>query len=135
MEVLDTEASRAFWKTVRDVGPLPPGEAVWRVSVKPSAGPSVLAAVEAHDLRGFLDWGGGLAWLSGPATTAAHRAVEAAARAAGGTWTLMRAPDSLRGSVDVVSPEAAVLARITREVKAAMDPLGIFNPGRLYAGL
>ena len=27
------------------------------------------------------------------------------------------------------------LARITREVKAAMDPAGIFNPGRLYAGV
>jgi FAD/FMN-containing dehydrogenase len=27
------------------------------------------------------------------------------------------------------------LAHITRQVKAAMDPAGILNPGRLYAGL
>jgi glycolate oxidase FAD binding subunit len=35
----------------------------------------------------------------------------------------------------VVPDEVAPLARITREVKAAMDPAGILNPGRLYAGL
>jgi glycolate oxidase FAD binding subunit len=34
-----------------------------------------------------------------------------------------------------VPDEAAPLARITRRVKAAMDPAGILNPGRLYAGL
>jgi glycolate oxidase FAD binding subunit len=83
----------------------------------------------------YLDWGGGLVWLAGPAIETTHRAVEAAARAAGGTWMLMRAPDSLRGAVDVVPPEAAHLAAITRRVKAAMDPRGILNPGRIYAGL
>jgi glycolate oxidase FAD binding subunit len=47
----------------------------------------------------------------------------------------MRAPDSLRGSVRVVPDEAPALAAITRQVKAALDPAGIFNPGRLYPGL
>lgn len=133
--VLDTEASRALWKAVRDVKPLAVGEAVWRVSVRPSAGPAVLAAVAAQDVSGFLDWGGGLVWLSGPATPQAHAAVQAATQAAGGVWTLMRAPDALRNTVDVVPPEPPAMARITRDVKAAMDPAGIFNPGRLYAGL
>jgi glycolate oxidase FAD binding subunit len=87
------------------------------------------------DATGYLDWGGGLVWLAGPATETTHRAIEAAARAANGTWTLMRAPDSLRGAVDVVPPEAAPLAAITRRVKEAMDPRGILNPGRIYAGL
>jgi glycolate oxidase FAD binding subunit len=41
----------------------------------------------------------------------------------------------LRGAVRVVPDEVASLARITREVKAAMDPAGVLNPGRLYAGL
>ena len=132
-EILDDAASRDCWRAVRDARPLPVGEAIWRVSVRPSAGPSVLRAVP--EANGFLDWGGGLVWLSGPADEATHRAVEAAARAAGATWTLLRAPDHLRGAVDVVPPEAAPLAAITRRVKEAMDPLGILNPGRLYAGL
>jgi len=34
-----------------------------------------------------------------------------------------------------VPPEIAALAAITRRVKAAMDPAGILNPGRIYAGL
>ena len=111
------------------------GEAVWRVSVRPSAGPGVLSAVAAAGVRGYLDWGGGLVWLAGPAETAAHEAVEAAARAARGTWMLLRAPESLRAAVHVVPPEPPPLAAITRRVKAALDPRGVLNPGRLYAGL
>ena len=134
---LDTETSRAVWKEIRDASPLAPQphHAVWRVSVRPSAGPGVLNALQTHDMKGFFDWGGGLVWLAGPASTAAHTAVENAAKAAGGTWTLLRAPDTLRGAVRVVPDEPPALARITREVKAALDPAGILNPGRLYAGL
>jgi glycolate dehydrogenase FAD-binding subunit len=135
--VLDTETSRAAWREVRDARPLEADseDAVWRISVRPSSGPSVLDALRAHGVAGFLDWGGGLVWLAGPADTPTHLAVEAAAERAGGTWTLLRAPDTLRGAVRVVPDEAAALARITRAVKAAMDPAGILNPGRLYAGL
>lgn len=134
---LDTEASLSVWKDIRDAKPLAAQreDAIWRVSVRPSAGPSVLDAVRACGVMGFLDWGGGLVWLAGPADTATHTAVEAAANAAHGNWTLLRAPDTLRGAVRVVPDETAGLARITREVKAAMDPTGILNPGRLYAGL
>jgi glycolate oxidase FAD binding subunit len=135
--ILDTEYSRALWKDVSNARPLAtrPEDAVWRVSVRPSSGPSILEALRPDNAGGFLDWGGGLVWLAGPADTATHAAVENAARAANGTWTLMRAPDMLRTAVRVVPDEAAPLARITREVKAAMDPAGILNPGRLYAGL
>jgi glycolate oxidase FAD binding subunit len=134
---LDTEASRAVWKDIRDARPLAARaeDAVWRISVRPSLGPSVLDRLRPHGVGGYLDWGGGLVWLAGRADTASHAAVEAAAQAAGGTWTLLRAPDTLRGAVRVVPDETAPLARITREVKAAMDPAGILNPGRLYAGL
>ncbi len=134
---LGTEASRSVWRAIRDVGPLAPrpGDAVWRVSVRPSAGAKILDALRPHGAAGFLDWGGGLVWLAGPADSATHLRVEAAARAAGGTWTLLRAPDALRAAVRVIPDEPPALARITREVKAAMDPAGIFNPGRLYPGV
>ena len=135
--IFDTPASLAVWKFIRDAKPLHahPTHAVWRISVRPSAGPGVLAALKPAGVAGYLDWGGGLAWLAGPADAATHQAVETAAEAAGGTWTLLRAPDALRGAVRVVPDEAAPLARITRQVKAALDPAGILNPGRLYAGL
>jgi glycolate oxidase FAD binding subunit len=134
-EILDDATSRAVWRAVRDAVPLDAGpqDAVWRVSVRPSAGAAVLGAV--NGASGFLDWGGGLVWLAGPATEQTHSAVMQAARKAGGTWTLLRAPEALRAAVPVVPPEVEALARITRRVKAAMDPHGIFNPGRIYAGL
>ena len=134
---LDHDASLAAWAAIRDARPLRAdrGDAVWRVSVRPSRGPAVLDAAEAAGLRGFLDWGGGLAWLAGPASEAAHAAVSRAALASGGAWTLLRAPDALRAAVAVLPPEVAALAAITRRVKAAMDPGGVLNPGRMVAGL
>lgn len=136
-EILDDATSCAVWRAVRDAVPLvaASGDAIWRVSVRPSAGPQVLSAVAAAGLHGYLDWGGGLVWLAGPAQAAAHEAVEAAAGSAQGTWMLLRAPESLRAAVRVVPPEDARLASITRRVKAALDPRGILNPGRLYAGM
>lgn len=136
-DVLDDTASRMVWRAVRDAAPLEvaASEAVWRLSVRPSAGPAALRALEAAGARGFLDWGGGLVWLAGPANTAIHEAVEAAARAAGGTWMLLRAPEALRTAVRVVPPEAEPMARITRRVKVVFDPKGILNPGRFDAGL
>ncbi|MCB8879616.1 FAD-binding protein [Acidisoma cellulosilytica] len=136
-ETLDDLTSRAVWKAIRDVTPLRPGasEAVWHLSTRPSHGPQLLALIEAAGARGIMDWGGGRIWAAGPGTEAVHGTVMRAVRDLGGHFTLMRAPDSLRTAVPVVPEEAPALAALTRRVKAAMDPAGIFNPGRLYAGL
>jgi glycolate oxidase FAD binding subunit len=129
--------SRDLWRRVRDAEPLgaEPGDAIWRVSVRPTAGPAVAAAVRAAGLpRLLLDWGGGLVWIAGPATAEAHAAVVTAARAEGGAFILFRAPDSLRAAVSVLPDEPAPLAAIGRRVKAALDPAGVLNPGRMRAG-
>ncbi|WP_332837770.1 FAD-linked oxidase C-terminal domain-containing protein, partial [Neoroseomonas rubea] len=65
---------------------------------------------------------------------AAHGAIAVAASAAGGTCTLFRAPEALRLSVAVLPDEPGPLAAIGRRVKAALDPAGILNPGRMRAG-
>lgn len=131
---LQHEDSLVAWKAVRDATPLEarPGDAVWRVSVRPSAGPGVVAALDAAGARCFLDWGGGLVWVAGE--PGLHDAVTAAAMAARGIWTVLRGPESMRAAVAVVPPEPPALAAITRRVKAAMDPAGILNPGRITAG-
>jgi glycolate oxidase FAD binding subunit len=136
--LLDDAASRRLWCAIRDAVPLgaAASDAIWRVSVRPSAGPAVVRALRASfDARLFLDWGGGLVWIAGPAEEAAHRAVEQAAIASGGTWMLLRGPEPLRAAVSVIPPEPPALAAITRRVKAALDPHGILNPGRMFAGV
>ncbi len=137
-EILDEAPSRAVWRAVRDAAPLGPvggHDAVWRVSVRPSAGPGIVAVAEGLGGRCFLDWGGGLAWITAEASAETHRAITEAARAAGGVWWLMRAPAALRASLDVVPAEPAPLAAIARRVKAAFDPAFILNPGRIHVGL
>ncbi|WP_211875479.1 glycolate oxidase subunit GlcE [Plastoroseomonas arctica] len=134
-EIIEGEASRALWRDVAEATPLDlaPDDAVWRVSVKPSEGPRLAAALRtAFDAKLMLDWGGGLVWVAGPATEAAHRAVMAAAE--DGAFLLFRAPDALRAAVPVIKPDAPALATIARRVKAALDPRGLFNPGRMQAG-
>jgi glycolate oxidase FAD binding subunit len=138
--LLEGEASGMLWRAVRDARLLLGGtamgkEAVWRLSVRPKAGPGVAAALRAaFQARLLLDWGGGLVWAAGPATEAAHAAVMQASQAAGGTFMLFRAPDALRASVAVLPEEPAALAAIGARVKAAMDPVGVLNPGRMRAG-
>jgi glycolate oxidase FAD binding subunit len=133
--IIELEESRALCAAVREAEPLgaTAEEAIWRVSVRPTAGPEVVAAAGLD--KALLDWGGGLVWLAGPATPEAHARVVAAAEAAGGSFTLFRAPEPLRAAVAVLPEEPAALAAIGRRVKAVLDPKGILNPGRMRAGL
>ncbi|MFN9337450.1 MAG: glycolate oxidase subunit GlcE [Alphaproteobacteria bacterium] len=133
--VMEDHESRAFWRGVREVEPLQamPDEAIWRVSVRPSAGPRIAAAAAAIGGRAMLDWGGGLVWIAAEPSIANHAAISGAARAEGGTAILFRAPESLRLTVPVLPNEAAALAKIGARVKEALDPAGLFNPGQMRA--
>jgi len=124
-EALEPDAARRLWDSVREqthpffAGDMP----LWRLSV-PAHAPRL--ALEGDML---IEWGGGLRWLRSNADPAS---VRAAATAAGGHATLFRGGDKSAG---VFAPLAPVLARLHRGLKAAFDPAGIFNPGRLYPDL
>jgi glycolate oxidase FAD binding subunit len=135
-DILDHETSLASWSAIRHASVLPaePGDAIWRISVRPSRGAAVLQAAAAQGARGYLDWGGGLVMLAGPASEVLHGALTRTVLDVGGVWTLLRAPEPMRAAVPVIPPEPAPLAAISRRVKTVMDPRGILNPGRLLAG-
>jgi glycolate oxidase FAD binding subunit len=133
--VMEDDESRAFWRGVREVEPLQamPDEAIWRVSVRPSAGPQIAAAANAIGGRVLLDWGGGLVWIAASPSSANHNLISEAARMQGGAAMVFRAPESLRLAVPVLPEEVAPLAKIGARVKEALDPHGLFNPGHLRA--
>jgi len=135
---IEAEPSLALWKSIRDVSAFaaPAGVPVWRVSVRPGAGPSVAeAARRSFACRVLYDWGGGLVWIAGgDGQDAGASVIRAAARAAGGYATLARAPEPLRAANDVFEPPAPAIMALTRRLKDTFDPAGILNPGRMYAG-
>jgi glycolate oxidase FAD binding subunit len=137
--LLEAAQSAVLWRSIRDVTFLaePRGEAIWRVSVAPSrAAAGVAAILDAAPARHLYDWGGGLVWLALPAAGDAGAAVVRAAFAGTGAHaTLVRAPAEIRAVVDVFEPPAAPVRRLTAGIKASFDPRGIFNPGRMYAGI
>ena len=143
VEALAAEPSLALWREIRDVSFFAARsdhtncEQVWRLSVSPTAGASVAAAVlDATGGRVFYDWGGGLVWLAmAPRDDAAHGEVRTALAKSGGHATLVRAAAAVRSRVPVFEPQPAPLRALTRRVKDGFDPKGVLNPGRMYAGL
>ncbi len=137
VETLEAETSAGLWAGIRDAAAFAgTDEAVWRISVPPSAAPALAERLAPLEPRLMLDWGGGLVWAGVAATgDAGAGRVHAAAKAAGGYATLVRAAETVRGAVDVFSPPAGPLMAIQRKMKASFDPDGVLNPGRMYPGV
>ena len=104
---------------------------IWRLSV-PQASAAVCIMLANAPLW-FADWAGGLLWLSLPSSSAP--ALRELAARVGGHATLFRASAESRMSIPVFQPEPAAHATLTKSVKAAFDPLALFNPGRMFEGV
>ncbi|HEY0300755.1 MAG TPA: FAD-binding protein [Rhizomicrobium sp.] len=100
---------------------------VWRAFVPPAAAAKVAAAIDSP--LWLADWAGGLLWLGALPGSDGVRDIVARA---GGHCILMRAAEETRERVAVFEPEDAARAALTRSVKAAFDPLRLFNPGRMW---
>jgi glycolate oxidase FAD binding subunit len=139
-ETVSSSASSAIWKAVRDLAALgaPKRAVVWRISVRPSDGPTLVAELRRTlPCRVLYDWGGGLVWIAANDTgdSAGAMVVREAVTRVGGHATLVRAPDHVRLAVEVFEPQPPPVMDLSRRIKATFDPEGIFNPGRMYAGV
>ena len=111
-----------YWRDLRDhrlpffAGAQP----LWRLSVPQTAAPLALGR------PALVEWGGGLRWIAGTLDAAM---VRAAAEGAGGHATLFRGGDKAAG---VFHPLGPAILKIHQRLKAAFDPAGILNPGRMY---
>jgi len=136
-EELHSSNSLRFWREIRDVIPFAGSgddRLIWKISVPPAAGPQLVAELTGEDgADAFLDWGGGLVWLAVPAgPDAREQTVRDTVTRAGGHAMLFRAPAELRETVPVFQPLETAKATLTTRIKAAFDPAGILNPGRMY---
>jgi len=135
---LDTARSRMFWDDVKSLRMFErTGRPLWRISMAPTSGPKLVHSLARKiDVRALYDWSGGLIWLDTPLITDAG-AVEIRRTLAefGGHATLIRAEPQARAVIDVFQPLDAPLMALTAALKQAFDPVGILNPGRMYAGI
>ncbi|AUN95595.1 glycolate oxidase subunit GlcE [Pseudazoarcus pumilus] len=124
-EALDGAAADAYWEALREQrddffgGDAP----LWRFAL-----PTTAAAL-ALDGAQYVEWGGGQRWLR---SDAAPETVRERATALGGHATLFRGGDR---AGEVFQRPSAPLMQMHRRLKAAFDPAGILNPGRMYAEL
>ena len=137
-EAVEDGAAAAFWTGLRDHADdyfvrarqvAERGGALWRLGVPQTAPPLDLAG------ETLLEWHGAQRWLIGSLPAAD---VRAAAAAVGGHATRFYGAGGAGGSrifEGVFTPLASPLDRIHLGLKRSFDPDGIFNPGRLCAGL
>ena len=115
--------ARKWWDAVRHyTHPVFANESVWRVSVPSTAAPLKLP------FEPLIDWGGALRWYAGDMSDFDVRGL---ALAAGGTALRWHGA----GSESRFHPLPRAILEIHRRLKRSFDPDGIFNPGRLVAGL
>jgi glycolate oxidase FAD binding subunit len=141
--VVDQAASQHLWRAVGDVLPFAAQrtgaeQPLWRVSTAPSRGGELARLIaDGTDAACLHDWAGGLLWVSvrDGADDAGASVVRRAVAACGGHATLVRAPAALRASVAPFQPQETGLAALTKRVKDGFDPRGVFNAGRMWAGV
>lgn len=132
VEKLEAAEAEPYWRGVRDATLLGDNGArpvLSRICVPPSRGAAVLSGLIALDGVALLDWAGGLVWARTPASLAST-SVRQLAEEMGGHAMLADAPDDVRRATSALHPEAAGVAALSRKVREAFDPAGVFDPLR-----
>jgi glycolate oxidase FAD binding subunit len=137
-ETVPQGSSETLWRRIRDVDLLADHAGdIWKLSCPPASAPQIIAAIEPHfDMTFYADWAGGLLWLTGPSGADFGNALRAAlALHGGGHAQLICDRDNSKKLIPALQPLPTVQASLSKRVKAAFDPLGVLNFGRMHDGI
>src|SRR5205823_8609672 len=133
-------ACSPLWAALTDLQRRPESPFVWKATVLPSRVAEFVSRVapngeyltHAHALNGIV-------WLHAPddfdpAHGSGLTGMDQSSAQAGGTQTVRRCPPAWKKTLRVWGRPRDDWA-VMREVKAALDPKGVFNPGRVFGDL
>ena len=103
-----------------------PGD-IWRLMIARADAPRLAKELNARHWLG--DWAGAVLWLAADPSEGPR--IRAIAAKANGQAMLLRGSAASRAGLGLFAPQPPALAALGRSVKAAFDPLSLFNPGRL----
>jgi glycolate oxidase FAD binding subunit len=120
------DGDRSFRALADGTGFITTKSNIWRVSLPPANAAALIAALAPRDW--YADLAGGVLWIATDGLD-----LHGAAARHGSNAVLVRAGEE--SSISPFAPEPPERAALTRAVKAAFDPLGLFNPGRMWEGV
>jgi glycolate oxidase FAD binding subunit len=138
VETVPQAPSETLWRRISDVDLLTDQAGdIWKLSCPPASAPKIIAAIELHfDVAFYADWAGGLLWLAGPSGVDFGNALRAAlALHGGGHAQLICDRGNSKQLIPALQPLPTAQASLCKRVKAAFDPLGVLNFGRMHDGI
>ncbi len=116
--------SELFWRNIKEHGDVffMDDTPLWRIAV-----PSATPPLPLPGNTTVLEWNGALRWLK---SAAPADEIRMKVTTANGHATLFRGGDRLG---EHFQPLPSALMKVHKNLKRALDPAGILNPGRMYA--
>ncbi len=134
--VLEGAVHASLWTAIRDVHLFSSTkDTVWKLSVKPTDAPLVIAAArDALGAQAMMDQGGALVWLAVPSDAPMQaETLRDLIPYGNGYATLIRGSTDLRRSVPVFQPQHPRVRQISDQLRHQFDPDGLLNPGLMAA--
>lgn len=141
-DVIETcgPAAQGVWQVVTNLQRRVGSRLIWKASVLPSKVAELLQTIAQKPWLIHSEPLNGIVWFHSPDGVPAEpmdpelASLEQAVTTAGGNFCITRCPTAWKKTLQVWGRPKGDW-ELMRQVKQALDPKGVFNPGRLFRGL